>query len=857
MPRLVRGALVAAAALLCLPATAGAATVAVNTTDDQFNNGSGCSLREAVESVNTGVNVDSCVATIFPDPYGTNDTITLAASTTYTLTRNGLDDSNDSGDLDVSNPVTISGGGSNSTIINQGFTPASNNDRILEATSDDDLHLSGFNLAGGRATQTGDAIGGCINANGASPTVLSLDDVRVSGCIASDSGGGRGGGIASNRNVTIDDDSTIDNNKACDTGCAGSTGQGGGVYIVGADSALTLAGSEIVSNQAGGANGELNISGLGGGIYFNVAGDTSLTITASIVTGNTAGGGTLSAESFGGGIFVAGVGTNTLSATLGSDISTNSAGGGANDAQGNGGGLYFDTQTGSVSITDSTVNSNEAGGAGGDGVGDGAGIESARDVSVTGSSVSNNDAAVGGAGSGFGGGISMFAGAGADPDLTISESQVNDNTAGDQQGIAGGILMGGEGNLSITDVTLSANTAAGAGGGILRTEPDNGMLPADSITRTEITGNHAGNSLLGASAGAGGLTFETSGTVTIDSSSVNGNSTASPMGTSQGAGIVMSSAMGSAGGSGQAGTLLLRNSTVAENNASGAVGVGGNGAGLLTLEDGSHLAPDVDLNAATFATNAADPAGAAGNGGNIRLADSGGTIVRARGTIVSGGVGDTNVENCDAAAMLIDSFGGNVEGPSAFGGLATSQCGFDQSTDRHADPMLDSLGFTGGPTSTIPLLPGSPAIDLYTAGCLSTDQRGEPRPSGTACDSGAFEVQQQPGSPAAQPTSQQPPVVCAGKNATVAGSRATISGTSGNDSLRGTTGPDVIDGAGGNDTIRGLGGNDTICGDDGKDKLIGGAGNDKLIGGPGKDTLKGGAGKDKLKGGPGKDVQIQ
>ncbi len=53
------------------------------------------------------------------------------------------------------------------------------------------------------------------------------------------------------------------------------------------------------------------------------------------------------------------------------------------------------------------------------------------------------------------------------------------------------------------------------------------------------------------------------------------------------------------------------------------------------------------------------------------------------------------------------------------------------------------------------------------------------------------------------------------------GRRATILGTSHNDTLRGTLLPDVILGRGGNDTIRGLQSNDTICGGSGRDTLIG------------------------------------
>jgi hypothetical protein len=56
------------------------------------------------------------------------------------------------------------------------------------------------------------------------------------------------------------------------------------------------------------------------------------------------------------------------------------------------------------------------------------------------------------------------------------------------------------------------------------------------------------------------------------------------------------------------------------------------------------------------------------------------------------------------------------------------------------DPKLGTLGNYGGPTLTIPLLIGSPAIDAAdSVSCPATDQRGLPRPYGPACDIGAFE----------------------------------------------------------------------------------------------------------------------
>jgi hypothetical protein len=63
------------------------------------------------------------------------------------------------------------------------------------------------------------------------------------------------------------------------------------------------------------------------------------------------------------------------------------------------------------------------------------------------------------------------------------------------------------------------------------------------------------------------------------------------------------------------------------------------------------------------------------------------------------------------------------------------------------DPLLDPKGLqnNGGPTQTIKLIKGSPAIDAIpkgTNGCgteIKTDQRGVKRPQGKGCDIGAFE----------------------------------------------------------------------------------------------------------------------
>jgi hypothetical protein len=56
------------------------------------------------------------------------------------------------------------------------------------------------------------------------------------------------------------------------------------------------------------------------------------------------------------------------------------------------------------------------------------------------------------------------------------------------------------------------------------------------------------------------------------------------------------------------------------------------------------------------------------------------------------------------------------------------------------NPGLAPLGNNGGPTPTMALLPGSPAINAADPTDFpATDQRGYPRPYGPAPDIGAFE----------------------------------------------------------------------------------------------------------------------
>jgi hypothetical protein len=99
------------------------------------------------------------------------------------------------------------------------------------------------------------------------------------------------------------------------------------------------------------------------------------------------------------------------------------------------------------------------------------------------------------------------------------------------------------------------------------------------------------------------------------------------------------------------------------------------------------------------------------------------------------------------------SYDGNCSGPITeslgYNLDSGTSCGFRLSTDlTNSNALLGSLANNGGPTQTMALQPGSPAIDhggTRAGGCPLADQRGILRPDEAgddgACDIGAFESQ--------------------------------------------------------------------------------------------------------------------
>ena len=103
------------------------------------------------------------------------------------------------------------------------------------------------------------------------------------------------------------------------------------------------------------------------------------------------------------------------------------------------------------------------------------------------------------------------------------------------------------------------------------------------------------------------------------------------------------------------------------------------------------------------------------------------TILAANSSEASTGPGAP--DNC---AGGVTSAGHNLE--------SANTCGLKKPGDmKNRNPKLGTLASNGGPTRTLALGKGSPAIDAAVK-CPATDQRGVRRPRGRACDIGAYEA---------------------------------------------------------------------------------------------------------------------
>ncbi len=153
----------------------------------------------------------------------------------------------------------------------------------------------------------------------------------------------------------------------------------------------------------------------------------------------------------------------------------------------------------------------------------------------------------------------------------------------------------------------------------------------------------------------------------------------------------------------------------------GASGDGGYAVGAVS-DSGALLA----LTNCTIASNLSSLAPLASGSAGIPLS----AVQTSGGTLVNTLLAANSPSN---AVGLITDLGHNLS--------SDASCAFTSTGSlNNTDPLLGPLADNGGPTLTMALLPGSPAIDAGdTIAAPPVDQRGVPRTFGQAADIGAFE----------------------------------------------------------------------------------------------------------------------
>ncbi|MEX0992429.1 MAG: CSLREA domain-containing protein [Solirubrobacterales bacterium] len=503
-----------------------AATISVNTTNDELNSDGDCSLREAIQASNTNAGVSGCPGGSAPD----TDSIILPSGV-FTLSIAGAnEDLNASGDLDITagNSVSITGAGAAATIVDGGQLGAVFHIRTAAPTELSALTIRnglGYYGAGGidnfastltlnRTVVSGNTAGssygqgaGINNLGGGNQvTTLILNDSTVSGNHSFNPGIG-GGGIFNYYATLILNNSTVANNTAnWDGGGINnygrvtlndstvrdnmiSAGRGGGIYNVRSIVYWGWEGTVVLNNSAVASNTSTDV---GGGVYThrhareNSGGQSELVLNNSAVSGNTA--------THGGGIYNSSVDPIGLPAPAsvslnGSDIRNNTS------SLGNGGGIYNKGEQAAVTLRGSTVAGNRATAPVGVGVdqGEGGGVWVNKDATLdaTDSTISGNSADTNGGGAWSAG------------TLTLNSSTVSAN-----KGANGGGLHNHGGKLDLTNTTVSGNQAT-LGGGILdhdvAGEPSGGTTARSStIAYNKATESGGGilNFLIGTTPGS-------------------------------------------------------------------------------------------------------------------------------------------------------------------------------------------------------------------------------------------------------------------------------------------------------------------------------------------------------------------
>jgi hypothetical protein len=518
------------------------------------------------------------------------------------------------------------------------------------------------------------------------------------------------------------------------------------------------------ANTASGADTINFASGLGGQT-ITLASQLVLTDTATTTVDGGAGGVVIDGNN-GTRLFVVDAGAeaafNRLTLTRGRVVN------------GDGGGVY---NSGTLTVTNSALVNNAAQGADGSGASArGGGVYNVGTLTISGSNLTGNSATGGHGADQFSfapsGGHALGGGVYNAGSLTIANNVLENNSA-----------SGGRGGNSAGPGLGSSHGGLGRGGAIYNA---NSLVATNSIfTGNTATGGNGGSSgsgnATGGNSGNGGAVFN-AGTLTVSDSHLNGNAAIGGSGGSGGFGYLngpggvggggaienanMATVLrstfndnGAAGGGGgssydagasggssyggaisNAATFTAINSTFARNAASGGHGGGSTfdrgGQGGGGYGGGIYNGASLTVQGSTFAgNNAASGSGGVGGGG------SGSTGSGSGGGLLHSGSGTAAVSNSLLVGNSASTTGAEVSGTvtnlsSLIGVPGGFTLGQVVEVDGNGRPWLKD---NGGPTQTIALVNGSPAIGVGLAGLTATDQRGLAR--NAAPDLGAFETQ--------------------------------------------------------------------------------------------------------------------
>ena len=341
----------------------------------------------------------------------------------------------------------------------------------------------------------------------------------------------------------------------------------------------------------------------------------------------------------------------------------------------------------------------------------------------------------------FGGGAIYSLGGG----VTVLNSTFFNNTAFD-----GGAILSGSGGLTITNSSFFDNSVhvAGFGGAINAQGPltinggyfEGNFAPTgfggalDLQGPTTITNSYFKSN----SSNYGGAIVMGPGSLTLSNSVFAGNTAGVVGGALEGGNMTISTTTFDQNGAPHGGAVSASAGvSIVSSTFTGNYATTTNGGGLEndgsgnTVSDSTFTGNTAAVNGGAIYNNASLSV----NNTTIAANPTGGGIYNNSSATISfeNSILSGNAPNNCSTLGTLTSLGNNID--SAF------TCNFGSGDQSGVDPLLGALANNGGPTETMSLLAGSPAIDGGSnVTCAPTDQRGIKRPQGGTCDVGAYEV---------------------------------------------------------------------------------------------------------------------